>query len=60
MPRPKKDAIPLNIKLDRYISERLADYCEKTGQTKTLAIERMLQNELEQYYMQPEGKRVPR
>ena len=60
MPRNKKDAVMLNIRLDRVIAETLADYCERTGQTKTMAVERMLQNELKKYYQQPEGKRVPR
>lgn len=42
MGREKKDAVRLNIKLDRNISERLDRYCEVKGQTKTTAIERIL------------------
>lgn len=60
MPRPKKDSVALNIKIDKSVSELLTRYCEEVGQTKTMAIERMLQNELERYFEQVEGKRVPR
>lgn len=60
MPRSKKDAVMLNIRLNRAIAETLADYCERTGQTKTTAVERMLENELKKYFQQPEKKRVPR
>ena len=60
MPRKKKEAVYLNIRLEKSISDMLVEYCEQTGQTKTTAIERMLANELDQYYQQPEDKRVPR
>ena len=60
MPRQKKDAIALNLKLARQVAEMLDEYCRDTGQTKTMAIERMLTNEIQEYYAQPEGKRVPR
>ena len=60
MPRPKKDSVALNIKIDKTINDLLVRYCEEVGQTKTMAIERMLQKDLEQYFGQPEGKRVPR
>lgn len=42
MPRQKMDKIPFNIRLDRSISNRLNQYCEESGQTKTLAAERAL------------------
>ena len=60
MSRQKKDAAILNVKLDRQISEKLEQYCLETGQSKTVAVERMLVNELTEYYKQPEGRRVPR
>ena len=60
MPRQKKDAVLLSLKLDRQINELLQRYCDETGQSKTTAIERMLHNELEMYFEQPEGKRIPR
>lgn len=49
MPRCKKDYKNLNIKLDREISERFEKYCNKLGQTKTTAIERILQKHLDEF-----------
>ena len=57
MPKQKKDAVLLSQKLERQINERLAKYCAETGQTKTTGIERMLQNELEKYFEQPDRKK---
>ena len=48
MPRCKKDYKNLNIKLDRRISEQFEIYCDKMGQTKTTALERILQKFLEE------------
>ena len=36
MPRPKKDYVPLNVKLDSAIMERFKKYCDAMGQTKTV------------------------
>ncbi len=60
MARQKKDAVVINMKLLRSIAEKLEKYCEETGQSKTMAIERMVDNELKMYFSQEEGKRVPR
>lgn len=49
MPRCKKDYKNLNIKLQREISEQFEEYCDKMGQTKTTAIERILQKHLEEF-----------
>ncbi|MBR0419017.1 MAG: hypothetical protein IJI66_07595 [Erysipelotrichaceae bacterium] len=42
MARPKKDYKPLNIKMDAELYDLLSDYCEEKGQTKTMAIERII------------------
>lgn len=60
MARQKKDASSAHFYLENALQERLEKYCEETGLTKTTAVERMLNNELNAYYDQPEGKRVPR
>ena len=49
MPRPKKDARNLNIKLDREIFEKLERFCEESGQSKTVAVERALKAYLDNY-----------
>lgn len=40
MPRQKKDAKILNIKLAREISDQLEQFCEETGVSKTIATEK--------------------
>lgn len=42
MARPKKDGRYLNCYLENQVLERLEKYCEDTGLTKTVAIERIL------------------
>ena len=57
MPRPKKDARNLNIKLDREIFEKLERFCEESGQSKTVAVERFLNKCLNEYFEKPEDMR---
>lgn len=42
MPKPKKDWKALNIKIQSEVYEQLEKYCEDTGQSKTVAVERIL------------------
>lgn len=42
MARPKKDGTYLNVCIKTEIYNRLAAYCEKMGQPKTVAVERIL------------------
>lgn len=42
MARAKKDYKALNIKIEGTIYERLENYAEEKGQTKTKAVERLL------------------
>lgn len=42
MARAKKDGVYLNMKIKSEIYKRLEEYCEKVGQTKTTAVERIL------------------
>ena len=60
MARPRKDGKSLNIKLESHVAEELELYCEETGQTKTVAVERILSSAFKEYFDQPEGKRVPK
>ena len=48
MSRPKKDGKALNLYIEREVLEKLEAYCEETGLTKTKAIERILNNFLDQ------------
>lgn len=42
MPKPKKDWKALNIKIQSEVYEQLEKYCEDTGLSKTVAVERIL------------------
>ena len=42
MAKQNKDWKTLNIKLDRTVYEQLEKYCEETGLSKTVAVERIL------------------
>lgn len=44
MPRQKKDAKILNIKLAREISNQLEQFCEESGISKTVATEKNYRN----------------
>ena len=52
MPRPKKDNYPLSLRIEKNVYDRLTQYCEDSGQTKTLAIERALMAYIDEYYRQ--------
>lgn len=47
MPRKKKDSRNFTCKFDREIFERLEEFCEFSGQNKTLVVERAVQKYLE-------------
>ncbi len=47
MAKPKKDGHSFNCFLDRQLYNRLCYYAEKKGQTKTLAVERILKEHLD-------------
>lgn len=59
MPRQKKDAKILNIKLALPIHEKLERFCEESGQSKTVAVERFLTKCLDEYFGKPEEERRP-
>lgn len=49
MPRQKKDAQPISIKMDKATFERLAEYCIRSGQSKTVAIETAINQLIDEY-----------
>ena len=42
MARPKKENHPISIRMDKAVYDRLNEFCEVSGQPKTVAIERAL------------------
>ena len=57
MPRRKKNAKVLNIKLDIAVSDKLEAFCEESGQSKTIAVERFLNKCLDEYFSKSESER---
>lgn len=57
MAQHKKDYIALNIKMDAALMRRFAAYCEDVGQTKTLAVERIISAFLDERDAKAEKKR---
>ena len=49
MPKPKKDSHPLTLRMDKTTYDRLTDYCEDSGQSKTIAIERAINMYIDEY-----------
>lgn len=58
MPRQKKDAKVINVKLDRGIHDRLDQFCEETGMTRTVALERILNQYLNEYFQKRKEDRM--
>ena len=49
MARVKKESKPFSIRMDKLTFDRLSDYCELSGQSKTLAIERAVNKYIDEY-----------
>lgn len=49
MSKPKKDWKALNIKIQSNVYNELEKYCEETGLSKTVAVERILFKAFEKY-----------
>ena len=58
MPRTKKDSKILNIKLDREIHEQLEQFCDESGMTKTIAVEKILRHYFEEYFRRSKEDRT--
>ena len=57
MPREKKAAKVLNIKLATPVYERLEEFCAESGMTKTVATERIFTQFFDSYFQKPESER---
>ncbi len=48
--RAKKDNVPVSVRLEKGIFEKLSRFCEDSGQPKTVAVERALEMYIDDYY----------
>lgn len=58
MPREKKDARILNIKLATPVYDRLDAFCSESGLSKTVAAEKILMQFFDAYFERPEDERI--
>lgn len=49
MARPKKPNHPVTVRFEQELYDRLNDFCERSGQPKTVAIERALKAYIDDY-----------
>lgn len=57
MPRTKKDARILNIKLASPVYDQLDKFCEESGMSKTVATEKIMQQFFDEYFKRDEAER---
>lgn len=56
MPRAKKDGVYINYYIRKDVKDKLEQYCDEVGQTATMAIERILDEYLTEYYEKAKEK----
>lgn len=49
MARPRKESHPITVRLEQNIYDQLNDFCERSGQPKTVAIERAIKTYIESF-----------
>ena len=54
MARPKKDNVPVSLRIEIELFDRLNQFCEDSGQPKTVAMERALTMYIDDYYEKQE------
>lgn len=57
MARAKKDGRYINYYIEKEVVDKLDQYCDETGLTKTVAIERILGKYFEEYFQRASGER---
>ena len=58
MAREKKDAKAITIKLATPVYENLETFCDETGMSKTLAMEKILHKYFVEYFKRPKDERT--
>ena len=57
MPREKKDTKTLNVKISASVLDRMEQFCDESGMTKTTATEKILERYFDEYFSRPENER---
>ncbi len=54
MPRQKKDVVNFSMRLEKKTADKLELFCNDSGLTKTMAVQRALEKYIDDYYVQQE------
>lgn len=49
MGRPKKDHHPVTVRMEQELYDRMNNFCKRSGQSKTVAMERALKQYIDKY-----------
>ncbi len=50
MARAKKENVPVSVRMEKSIYDKLTRFCEDAGQSKTVAVERAVEMYIDDYY----------
>lgn len=50
MARVKKENVPISVRMEKSIYDKLTRFCEDAGQSKTVAVERAVEMYVDDYY----------
>ena len=54
MPRQKKNVVNFSMRLEKKTADKLELFCNDSGLTKTMAVQRALEKFIDDYYVQQE------
>ena len=54
MPRQKKNVVNFSMRLEKKTADKLELFCNDSGLTKTMAVQRALEKYIDDYYVQQE------
>lgn len=57
MAQIKKNAKVISMKMDKTVSDKLDIFCQETGLSRTVAVEKILDKHLTEYLAHPKDKR---
>lgn len=55
MARPRKESHPITVRMEQRLYEKLEEFCNRSGQPKTVAIERALASYIDNYNKKEEA-----
>lgn len=60
MAKKIKESVPISLRMEKGVFDRLNTFCEESGQTKTVAIERAIDAYIDEYHKKMQGDIPPK